>query len=221
MSPGLGRIIGKWLLKDNIPYWKGGKIPHRGDRGSSAFQDCLELNRSSGSWVESILSSIEMKMQESQIDKVLNSASQRQKSTMAWGHHGALETQLSVTSNVFFQEVQQVTGGFPTRMKKQNHEERNIRYTQDIKVSKLPTVKIYKWCSQGLVIIGKRRVFTDAETWRHIVERRWNQKILKSKDFKREIRVPSLLLDFAWIAWNVSWIPSQGNLTCLWPSTWE
>ena len=162
-----------------------------------------------------------MKMQGSQIDKVLNSASQRQESTMAWGHHGALETQLSVTGNVFFQEVQQVTGGFPTRMKKQNHEERNIWYTQDIKVSKCPTLKICKLCYQGLVIIGKRRVFTEVETWRQIVERRWNQKIFKSKDFKREIRVPSLLLNFAWIAWYVSWIPSQGNLTCPWPSTWE
>lgn len=39
------------------------------------------------------------------------------------------------------------------------------------------------------------------------------KKFFKSKDFKREI-VPSLLLNFAWIAWYVSWIHirRQSNL---------
>ena len=141
-------------------------------------------------------------MQESQIDKVLNSASQRQESTTAGGHHGVLETQISLTSNVFFQEFQQVTGGF----KKWNHEERNIWYTQDIKVSKLPTLKIHKWCYQGLVLIAKRRVF-----------RGWNmkahsrKKVEKSKDFKRGNRSvfppPQFCLD-----WVLDPIPRQSNL---------
>lgn len=141
-------------------------------------------------------------MQGRQIDKVLDSTGQRQESTTAGGHHGVLETQIPLTSNVFFQEFQRVTGGF----KKWNHEERNIRYTQDIKVSKLPTLKIHKWCYQGLVIIAKRRVF-----------RGWNmkahsrKKVEKSKDFKRGNRSafppPQFCLD-----WVLDPIPRQSNL---------
>lgn len=78
--------------------------------------------------MESILSNIEMKMQESQIDKVLNSTQPEtgvnHGMRASWGSE---ETQLSVTPAMYsFRRFQQFTG-FPNQdEKKQNHEESNI-----------------------------------------------------------------------------------------------
>lgn len=60
-----------WQIKHTLLEGGGKKKTTREGRGRSAFQECLNLKGSPGSWNEIILSSTWMKMQENQIDMVL------------------------------------------------------------------------------------------------------------------------------------------------------
>lgn len=101
-------VIATWenywqmMLKVNISQLRKKKILRAG-RGSSAFQEYLHLNRSPGSWVRIILSSIWIKVQESQIvssrDRSSHSMVGRRPSL------GFQELQLSLVHNLGFQEV--------------------------------------------------------------------------------------------------------------------